>query len=406
MITRVELGMHTNRDSCFVAIDGIVYDVTNFLSSHPGGAKIVIDASGKDSSEIFHAFHKREVLHTVAAQYAIGRLENSNNSTHFIGSGVVGGQKYNFKQCSAAEVQELINIEQIAAESLKRLPPALGFGYINYGAEDEESIRANRLGWERYSMRPRVLKDVSRPDTSTTLLGGKINLAFPVCVSPFAGARATHPNGECAIAAAAAAAGTVYCVPHYAGMPLPHIADAYRKGAHRSGGGAEWAGSATGMMFQLYPIKKAGEVGEVDDATARLIKMGIRPSEGDAGLDFGYVSRLLSYIKEGGFEAVVLTVDVANNANRERTYKNPQWVLDIAEQCGGMPTASAFELAPHIGQASGHTAALDWADVAWLREETRAKGMCLLIKGVMTGEDTALAASAGLDGVIVSNHGR
>ena len=65
--------------------------------------------------------------------------------------------------------------------------PALGNGYIEYGAEDEISIRNNYSGYLRYTLRPRVLRDVAETDLTTTILQGRIPIKFPVCVSPFAG---------------------------------------------------------------------------------------------------------------------------------------------------------------------------------------------------------------------------
>jgi L-lactate dehydrogenase (cytochrome) len=410
-----------------VAIDGIVYDVTKFLPSHPGGAQIIVNGSGKDASTVFHSFHKRAALEQVVAPFAVGRVDLSE-SDDSMPEGVrdTGDQDTHLKPlCSKAEVQTLVNIKQFAEESLKHLPSALIDGYINYGAEDEQSIRANMRGWERYTMRPRVLVDVSRPNPSTTILGGRVQLNFPVCVAPFASARAAHPDGECGIASAAAAHGVSYAISHYAGYPLPDIADAFRNshgdsssssgggggGGGGSGGSSRWPGNASGLIFQVYPIKKApphaaqADIDEMDESTAAIHKMGAgASSDVDTGLDFEYITHLLDYIQEGGFEAIFLTVDTVNNGNRERTYKNTKWVLDIAEQ-GGMPTPRSFDLAPFDGQGSGNTASLSWTDVAWLRIETRSRGLCLVLKGVMTGEDTALAAAAGVDGVVVSNHG-
>jgi hypothetical protein len=194
-----------------------------------------VNASGKDSTKLFNAFHKRCVLDEVGAQYAVGVLEDDgeNDSANpsqqrpvtfatwtDVDVGEGGGQKHTHSVCTAAELQDLVNIQAIAEESLKRLPPALGAGYINYGSEDEQSIANNISGWARYTMRPRVLRDVSKPDPSTSILGGAVQISFPVVVAPFAGAMAAHPDGERAIAAAARAAGTTYAVPHYSGSGI------------------------------------------------------------------------------------------------------------------------------------------------------------------------------------------
>ena len=175
----------------------------------------------------------------------------------------------------------------------------------------------------RYSLRPRVLVDVSRVSTATSILQGRIHVASPIVVAPFTNAKAAHAAGEKAVAAAAAAAGTAYCVPHYANFPLPEVCAA--------------AGGADRLLFQLYPIKKlaptsAGtgadtgpSTGPSASAGANLAASGIvSSSAADPGLDRGYTALVLAYVARLGFRAVALTVDAPNNANRERTYKSAQ----------------------------------------------------------------------------------
>lgn len=127
-------------------------------------------------------------------------------------------------------------------------------------------------------------------------------------------------------------------------------------------------------------------------------------AQGDDGLDHEYLGSVMQYVSELGCQALVLTVDTANNANREKTYKNPQWIVDMSEQCGGLPAPRSLE-GLNIRAASGHTAALTWADVRRVRAEAHRHGMALVLKGIMTGEDTLLAVAAGVDAVLVSNHG-
>jgi L-lactate dehydrogenase (cytochrome) len=390
LVTAVELRENSTAESCFVSIDGIVYDVTQFLPSHPGGSKIVLNASGEDASTTFHAFHKASVLTDVATPYRIGRLSVSDTGSE--DAEPVASASFEIQRCTSAQVDSFANVRQFEEESLKRLPPALGAGFIGYGSEDNMSLDANLEGYIRYSLRPRVLRDVSNMNTTTSILGGRVKLDFPVLVAPFTNAKAAHPEGEIAVGAAVAAAGVGYAVPHYANYPLPEVRDALAGTGTQSGG----------FLFQMYPVKKQS----AGDTESMLGSSGIVRSAEDDGLDREYTAGALRYASGLGCKAVLLTVDTANNANRERTYKNPQWVKDMAEQCGGLPEPRALEGAA-VRKASGHTAALSWEDVRWMVRLVREEGldMGVVLKGIMTAEDTALAAGAGVDGVVVSNHG-
>jgi isopentenyl diphosphate isomerase/L-lactate dehydrogenase-like FMN-dependent dehydrogenase len=428
-----------------VAIDGDVYDVTDFLPSHPGGQKIIVNAAGADVSDLFHAFHNDKVLAQVAVPYRIGILSNDGCSTgdskraaleemipqgDGLGTNLVAGSMWTadngIQRCTPAEVENIANVNQFEAEALRRLPPALGAGFIGYGSEDNMSLDANIQGYQRYTLRPRVLRDVSKMSAGTSILGGRVNLRFPVVVAPFTNAKAAHPVGELAVGAAVASAGIAYAVPHYCNYPLPEVQAVLAGGA---GGGSE-GGNSGGFLFQMYPVKKQS----ASDKESMLGASGIVKSAEDGGLDREYMAGVMRYISSMGCKGLLLTVDTANNANRERTYKNPQWVKAMSEQCGGLPEPRALEEADWIRRASGHTAALTWEDVRWvvdidLTPKHRANTVCciyaqtpfvrwvvetvrsehlgmgVVLKGVMTAEDTAMAAGVGVDGVLVSNHG-
>ena len=76
IISPEELQRHKTTTSCWIAVDGIVYDVTKFLKSHPGGAQVILDSSGRDATEEFFSFHKKEVLAKYGPKLRVGVLEN------------------------------------------------------------------------------------------------------------------------------------------------------------------------------------------------------------------------------------------------------------------------------------------------------------------------------------------
>ena len=293
--------------------------------------------------------------------------------------------------CTAAELRALPSVAAIAAEATKRGAPALISGYVNYGTEDEESIANNRGGFERYRLRTRILRDVRDVRTKTTILGGRITCSAPILVAPFAGGKGVHKDGELGVARAAAKADVAYAVPHYGGFPLTEVAAAAAEAAasnkSRGPGNGGGGGGGANLMVQLYVPKRLDSDG------------------GDGGVDKVYLRKAIKHAGECGVKAVFITVDTMNNGNREKTYKNPQWIAAMVEQCGGFPEVRTFEEAG-VGSTAGHTQRMTWEDILWMKQECRKAGdMAIIVKGVMSPEDTDIAASLGIDGVVISNHG-
>ena len=123
--------------------------------------------------------------------------------------------------------------------------------YVNYGAEDEESLRSNREGFARYALRPRILKNASEVDTSITILQGRLHLSMPVCISPFAGCVTIHPEKEFAIAAAAVEAGIVYTMANYGGTPVRDLVEEHVKRTANDSNSSH----DSSLFFQVYPQK-------------------------------------------------------------------------------------------------------------------------------------------------------
>jgi isopentenyl diphosphate isomerase/L-lactate dehydrogenase-like FMN-dependent dehydrogenase len=241
--------------------------------------------------------------------------------------------------------------ERIFEETLE--PGA--FGYFSGGADDERTLRDNVDAFERWKLRPRMLVDVSDASIETTALGARVSM--PLLVSPTAFQRMIDPDGECATARAAAAAGTL--------MTLSTIATATP---------AEVAVAAPGAprWFQLYWFK-----------------------------DEGVTRSLVDQAVESQFQAIVLTIDAPGTlGRRERDIRTGFTVVE---------PIPAFAAA--TGRPSGATPAevfsliesrLTWRDLEKLRGMS---DLPLVVKGVLTREDARLAVDAGVDAVVVSNHG-
>jgi len=252
----------------------------------------------------------------------------------------------------------LLELEDLARANI----PKDAFEYIAGGAEDEVSLRRNREAFGRWALRPRVLVDVSTRDTSTTVLGAPVSM--PILVAPTAFHGLVHPDGELATSRAAADARTVYVASTIATRTLEEIAAVGQ--AHR------W--------FQLYVAK-----------------------------DRGFTEKLVRRARHAGYEALCVTVDTPVLGRRERDERNaftlPEGLTmaNFAEigldRMGPSPEGgSAFAVAAE----KTINAALTWRDVEWLRSLAR---IPIVLKGIMTAEDAALAVEHGVSGIVVSNHG-
>src|SRR5881397_3238126 len=118
------------------------------------------------------------------------------------------------------EFTNLLELEEMARAKVSRAT----FDYIAGGAEDEVSLRRNSEAFGRWALRPRVLRDVSKRDTRTVLLGERVSM--PVCVAPTSFHALVHPDGEVATARGTAAAETILIASTIATTPLEEIAAA------------------------------------------------------------------------------------------------------------------------------------------------------------------------------------
>src|SRR6476619_3061001 len=241
-----------------------------------------------------------------------------------------------------AEPVNVSDYERLAADRLESGP----LGYYAGGAGDERTLRENVAAYARHALRPRVLVDVSRVSTATTVLGTEISM--PVIVAPVALQKMAHRDGECGMARAAADAGTI--------MTLSTIATATpREVAAAAPGAPRW--------FQVYVFKDRG-------VTRAMI---------DEAIDCGY-------------SALALTVDAPRAGRRERDFRSGFSVPDDLD----MPAVTAA-----VGHTGGITVqeffslvdpALTWKDLEQLIADSPVP---VLLKGVQTAEDARLACEHG-----------
>jgi isopentenyl diphosphate isomerase/L-lactate dehydrogenase-like FMN-dependent dehydrogenase len=254
-----------------------------------------------------------------------------------------------------AGVDQPINVadyERLAAERLE----AGVHGYFAGGAGDEWTLRENVEAFRRWHLRPRMLVDVSNVNTGVTVLGSE--LSMPLLVAPVAFQRLVDPDGEVAMARAAAAAGTAMCLSTIASSrPSEICAEA----------------PAAPRWFQLYCFS-----------------------------DRGVTRALIDEAVECGFDAIALTVDAPRAGRRERDFRTgfaiPAEVSApaVAAAVGSERPITPKEVFDLVDPS------LDWDDFAALAADCR---LPMLVKGIHTAEDGRLAVEHGAAGLVVSNHG-
>ena len=240
----------------------------------------------------------------------------------------------------------------------KNVPPA-HFGYMATGVDDEVTLRANRESFRKFELRPRRLVDVSKIDISAEILGTKYD--SPIVIAPTGSNRAFHPDGEIAVAKAAKAGNHLQI--------LSTVATTSIEDAIAARGAPVW--------FQLYTTQR-WEIAE------------------------GLVKRA----EAAGAPAIAVTLDVRSSAKWETFVR--LWRTDTRDcgSCHGLndylsrkPNFAGIDLG---GVSSTVVTNLTWDSIKRLRDTVKVK---LVLKGILAFEDAKLAADAGIDAIVVSNHG-
>lgn len=261
------------------------------------------------------------------------------------------------------------NIMDLRERARRRLPSPV-FHFLDGAAETEITAQRNTSAFDEEKLIPRCLVDVGAVSTSTRVLGQETE--WPVLCSPTGASRLFHPQGELAVARAAARTGTIYCLSTGSTYSLEDVAGA----------------SAGPKVFQLYLYKDR-------DITRELIER----------------------CKQVKYAALCLTVDVPVIGKRERDLRSgfgmrPKWslksIMHFAQHPAwvlpriGQGALSAANFSNRVGFAGELDPSITWKEVREIADLWKGP---LALKGVMSAEDAARAADFGVTAVIVSNHG-
>ena len=274
----------------------------------------------------------------------------------------------------------ITNIEDLRQVARRKVPRAL-FDYVDRGSYGEITLRANRDDLDAIRLRQRVLIDVSRISLATTLLGDPVSM--PIAIAPTGLTGLLHGDGEMLAARAAEAAGTKYCLSTMSVCTIEDVQSVLTKP----------------FWFQLYVFR-----------------------------DRGFSESVIERARAAKCSALFLTVDLPMRGQRHMDIKNgltvpprltagnildiatkPAWALSVL--AGKRKTFGNVE-AYLKGRAGMYRAGswanqnfdrtLSWRDIDWIRRLWPGK---LVLKGILDVEDARQAAAAGVDGIVVSNHG-
>jgi L-lactate dehydrogenase (cytochrome) len=272
------------------------------------------------------------------------------------------------------------NIEDLRQMAKKRVAKAI-FDYVDRGSYEEDTIRANKADLDALKFRQRVAIDVDKRSTATTMLGQPVTM--PVAIAPVGLTGLNWGDGEILGARAAEGFGIPFTLSTMSICSIEDVAGAVLKP----------------FWFQLYVMR-----------------------------DRGFAESLIDRAKAAKCSALVLTLDLQIQGQRHQDLKNglavppkltaanffdilgkPSWALNVLQGRrrsfgnleGRIPNAENLTTLSHW-IAGQFDPTLSWKDVAWVKQRWGGK---LILKGILDAEDAKLAASEGVDAIVVSNHG-
>ncbi|KAJ4473042.1 FMN-dependent dehydrogenase-domain-containing protein, partial [Lentinula aciculospora] len=353
--------------SCWVIINNEVYDVTEFLSKHPGGPSILLKYAGRDATSAYEPIHSRDAIQkNLSPSQCLGPMTAIMDPAVKKDPLPVEQTQDEMRVEQAMKqrppLNRILNLADIEDVAKKVLPHSVQ-AFYSAGTDDELSLRENTRAFERFFFHARVMRPVSNCDPSVRILGYESSL--PLFVSGAAQAILGHPQGELNITRACGNVAIIQMVCTFASIPRLQIAAA--------------ALPSQTLFFQLYKITDTA-------ATARVVQEA----------------------EHLGYKAIFLTVDAIVVGTREKDVRS-LWDLELQEGKSQYHVEGDPEAATNLFGSSAVNRKnvfdpdMSWEEtIPWLRGITK---MPIILKGIQCVEDAVLAAEAGVEGILLSNHG-
>ncbi|KAG9788302.1 L-lactate dehydrogenase (cytochrome) [Exophiala dermatitidis] len=349
-----EVAKHNTRQSCWIAVHGKVYDVTDFLDQHPGGANIILRCAGQDATKEYESVHSPELIAETLPPTAFQGVVDAETIPKSASQSRTTSK--NKSKNDVPPLSSMISVNDFEAVAEETLTPN-GWAYYASGADDEISKTEAARAFRKLTLRPRVLRKVDTVDTRTTILGQSCSM--PIYVSPSGLAKYAHPDAECNFASGAGKEGIIQVIPTSPSMSIEKII-------------AARVSKKQPVFFQLY-LNRDSEKAEA----------------------------LIRRVEALGVSAIWLTVDSPVLGKRERDDRlKAQEIISDQDQVAVLKEQQAG--VAKVSSAGLLNPTLCWDHIAWIRRVTK---LPLVLKGIQSVEDAVLAYEHGVEGIVLSNHG-
>ncbi|TDZ35032.1 Cytochrome b2 [Colletotrichum spinosum] len=347
-ISLTDLSRHNTKTDCWIAVHSKVWDITDFISEHPGGPSVLLKCAGSNATAIFDKVHAPDILEELPEDKLVGILKDATPdvpaaASQPSGQNGVATQPAEIALGSSVEqgdtgippLEAILSAPDLELVASKALTPKT-WAFYSSAATDLVTHRKNKELVRRIMIRPRILRNVTRVDFTTSILG--FESAAPFFISPAAMAKLISSN---------------------ASYTLKSIVSA--------------APPTQPFFFQLY-------INSERHKTVAILRSA----------------------KKLGIKAVFVTVDAPVPGKREADERAAQAGTIRSAISGG--ESSKDRKGSGLGRLMARyiDKSITWEDLTWIRE---ASGVPLVLKGVQTADDVRLAVEYGVDGVLLSNHG-
>ena len=353
-----------------------VYDLTAFAPMHPGGAKYIHKYAGKVATKEFLSNHPvtiiGQTLPNRGRDNVIGFIDEDTLTDEALEPNP--GFDSGAEQLQPLDPDELppleacVNVfdyELVAQKKMALTGREKGWAYYSSGGDDETTLRDNMNAFHRIWLRPRILRDVSEVDPTTTILDYTLPdgspFTFPIYLSSVALQGLGHPDAELSWIRACASQGINYLLPTLSSASYDEMFE-------------EAQGFGMNFMFQLYMNQ-----------------------------DRTLVEEMVTNAEAHGCRALFITVDAPQLGRRDKDMRmktvDASSVANVQDSQGkDVPTdgGTAAAISSFIDPS------LNWDDVEWMMTMTQ---MDIVLKGIQTGVDAVMACKMGVKGIVVSNHG-
>ncbi|WEW55506.1 cytochrome b2 [Emydomyces testavorans] len=356
LISSREIAAHSTPSDCWIVVDNQIWDVTDFVSEHPGGSAIILKYAGRDATQAYSDSHAPNIIRdNLTPDKLKGVLDQDTVDDEWLKPPPEENKKLilDHEKPPLTTIISAHDFEVVASKTASRKT----WAFYSSASNDLITRDANKSFLNRIFMRPRILRNVREVNTRTKILGCDVDM--PLFVSPSAMVKLIHPDGELAIARACESRRLIQGISNNASYSMKDITA---------------AGPGANYFFQLY-VNRDRSKSEV-----LLRECSANPR----------------------IKAIFVTVDAAWPGKREADERVR------ADESLTVPMVDAKTRNDKKGGGLGRVMAgfidpgLTWTDLVWVRKHTH---LPLILKGVMSADDAILAMKAGMDGILLSNHG-